>query len=41
VKEEGGSPVWLTLEEAMQKELIFPVRYVIDKSSNELITREI
>lgn len=41
VKEEGGNPVWLTLEEALQKDLIFPVKYVIDRFSNELITRKI
>ena len=41
VKEEGGNPVWLTLDEALQKDLIFPVRYVIDKFSNELTSREI
>jgi 8-oxo-dGTP pyrophosphatase MutT (NUDIX family) len=35
-KDEGRNPVWLTLEEALQKDLTFPVRRVIIKYRNEL-----
>ncbi len=36
VKEEGEKPVWLSLDEALQKDLVFPVKYVINKYRNEL-----
>lgn len=40
IKEEGGKPVWLTLDEAMQKDLVYPVKYVIGKFNHDLISRE-
>ena len=36
-KHEGKKPVWLTLDEALQKELIYPVKYVLDKFYHELV----
>ena len=36
-KDEGQKPVWLTLEEAMKKELTYPVKYIIDKYQDELV----
>jgi 8-oxo-dGTP pyrophosphatase MutT (NUDIX family) len=36
IKEEGKHPVWLTLDEAKQKSLTFPVSYIISKFSDEL-----
>lgn len=36
IKEEGKHPVWLTLDEAMQKPLTFPVSYIISKFYDEL-----
>jgi 8-oxo-dGTP pyrophosphatase MutT (NUDIX family) len=35
-KDEGQKPVWLTLDEALQKELIYPVQYIINKHRNAL-----
>lgn len=35
-KEEGGKPVWLTLDEALQKTLIYPVKYIINNFHNDL-----
>ncbi len=39
VKEEGGNPVWLTVEEALSKELSFPVTYVINNHKDEFDKR--
>ena len=39
VKEEGGNPVWLTFEEALSKELSFPVTYVINNHKDEFDKR--
>lgn len=37
INDEGVKPVWLTLEEAQQKELVYPVKYFIEKYGNKLI----
>ena len=37
INDEGVKPVWLTLEEALQKELVYPVRYFIEKYGNKLL----
>jgi len=37
INDEGTKPVWLSLEEALQKELVYPVRYFIEKYGNKLI----
>ena len=31
INEEGINPVWLTLDEALQKDLVYPARYFIEK----------
>lgn len=36
-KEEGHKPVWLTLDEALQKDLTYPVRYLIEKYRDTLL----
>ena len=36
INDEGVKPVWLTLNEALEKELVFPVRYFIEKYGEEL-----
>ncbi|WP_084263038.1 NUDIX hydrolase [Actinomadura formosensis] len=36
VEEEGGSPVWLTLDQALEKILTFPVAYIINQYADEL-----
>ena len=36
INDEGVKPVWLPLEEALQKELVYPVRYFIEKYRNQL-----
>lgn len=36
INDEGIKPVWLPLEEALQKELVYPVRYFIEKYGNQL-----
>lgn len=36
VLEEGKKPVWLSLEDALKKDLIYPVRQVISKSNGNL-----
>lgn len=41
VKEEGGRPVWLTLDEVAEKDLVFPVKYVINEFRNELEYRRV
>lgn len=38
-KEEGRRPVWLTLEEALQKDLIYPVKYIINNFQDALTSR--
>jgi 8-oxo-dGTP pyrophosphatase MutT (NUDIX family) len=35
-KEEGEKPIWLTLDEALQKDLTFPVRYIIERHKDDL-----
>lgn len=36
VKEEGGSPVWLSLDEALDQELTVPVKYMIERYYDQL-----
>jgi 8-oxo-dGTP pyrophosphatase MutT (NUDIX family) len=36
INDEGVQPVWLTLEEAKEKELVYPVRYFIEKYGDRL-----
>ncbi len=36
INDEGIKPVWLTLNEALKKELVFPVRYFIEKYGERL-----
>ena len=33
---EGRKPVWLTLDEALQKDLIYPVRYIVNNFREKL-----
>lgn len=40
-EEEGERPVWLTLEAAQQKDLTYPVEYIINKYHHVLTTRNI
>jgi len=35
-KDEGRMPVWLTFDEALQKDLIYPVRYIVNNFSSRL-----
>ena len=37
INDEGIKPTWLTLDEALQKELVFPVRYFIEKYGKKLL----
>lgn len=37
VREEGEKPVWLSLEEALTKDVIFPVRYIVGGHTDELV----
>lgn len=37
INDEGIKPVWLTLEEALEKELVYPVRYFIKKYGDKLL----
>jgi len=39
INEEGKRPVWLTLEEALKKDLVYPVRYFIEKYGEKLIEK--
>lgn len=39
VKEEGKHPVWLTIDEALQKDLVYPVRYYFEKFGEELTAK--
>lgn len=36
INDEGVKPVWLTLNEALEKKLVFPVRYFIEKYGEKL-----
>ncbi len=38
--DEGIKPVWLTIEEALTKDLTYPARYFIQKYRNELIPQK-
>lgn len=38
INDEGLKPVWLTIEEALQKELVYPVKYFIEKYGDKLLT---
>ncbi len=38
INDEGVKPVWLTLEEALQKELVYPVKYFIEKYGQRLLS---
>lgn len=38
INDEGVKPVWLTIEEALQKELVYPVRYFIEKYGDKLLS---
>lgn len=37
INDEGVKPVWLPLEEALQKEPVYPVKYFIEKYGNQLL----
>ena len=37
INDEGVKPVWLTLEEALNEKLVFPVRYFIKKYNKEFL----
>ena len=39
INDEGVRPVWLTLNEALEKELVFPVRYFIEKYGEKLYSK--
>ncbi len=39
MNDEGIRPVWLSLDEASKKELVFPVRYFIEKYGKKLLER--
>lgn len=39
INDEGIKPVWLSLEEASQKELVYPVKYFIQKYGNKLLNK--
>lgn len=41
IKEEGEHPVWLTLSEALQKDLTYPVRYIISHFQETLLTPDL
>ena len=38
INDEGIKPVWLTLDEALQKELVYPVKYFIEKYRDTLLS---
>jgi len=38
INDEGVKPVWLSLEEAREKELVYPARYFIEKYGAKLLT---
>lgn len=37
INDEGVKPIWCSLEEALQKELVYPVRYFIEKYGKKLL----
>lgn len=37
INDEGEKPVWLSLEEALNKKLVFPVKYFIQKYGEKLL----
>ena len=37
INDEGIQPIWLTLDEALSKKLVYPVRYFIKKYGNNLL----
>ena len=37
-KQEGQRPTWITLDEALKKDLIYPVKYIINHYRRELAT---
>lgn len=39
INDEGVQPVWLSLEDALKKELVYPVRYFIEKYGNTLLQK--
>jgi 8-oxo-dGTP pyrophosphatase MutT (NUDIX family) len=39
INDEGVNPVWLSLEEALQKDLVYPIRYFIQKYGKKLIEK--
>lgn len=41
VREEGSSPVWLTLEEALEQHLTVPVRHIIETYGKQLMGNEL
>lgn len=38
INDEGVKPVWLTLEEALEKKLVYPVQYFIEKYGDKLFS---
>ena len=36
INDEGMKPIWLTLDEALEKNLVYPVRYFIEKYGKKL-----
>lgn len=36
INDEGVKPVWLTLDEALKKELVYPIRYFIEKYGEKI-----
>jgi len=39
INEEGTRPVWLSLGEALKKDLVYPVRYFIEKYGEKIIEK--
>ena len=37
INDEGVKPVWLSLEDALKKELVYPVKYFIEKYGTKLL----
>ncbi|MFA6285032.1 MAG: NUDIX hydrolase [Parcubacteria group bacterium] len=37
INDEGIKPIWLSLKEALQKKLVYPVRYFIEKYGDKLL----
>jgi len=38
INDEGVRPAWLTIDEALQKNLVYPVKYFIEKYGNNLLS---